>query len=189
MSVRLLAVAASLRQASLNRKLLGVAVEVAGRLGASVDVAEFREFEMPLFDGDLQERDGFPAGARELARRVGLADGILLASPEYNYSLPGTLKNAIDWVSRMRPIPFRGKSAFLLATSNGPIGGIRGLWQLRIPLEGVGVFVYPDMFTLPRGTEAFTDTGDLKDEAARQRLETLLAGYLRAAAALRAPAS
>jgi NAD(P)H-dependent FMN reductase len=189
MSVRLLAVAASLRQVSLNRRLLRVAVDAARRGGATVDVAEFHEFDMPLFNGDVQERDGFPPGARELARRLEAVDGLLLASPEYNFSLPGTLKNAIDWVSRMRPVPLRGKSAFLLAASNGAIGGIRGLWQLRIPLEGLGVFVYPDMFTLPRGGEAFTEEGGLKDGPTQERLETLLRGYLRAAAALAAPVS
>src|SRR4029077_6881974 len=131
-SVRLLAFAASLRRGALNRRLLTAAVELARADGAAVDVAEFAEFEMPLFNHDVLEAAGLPPGAQELARRILAADGLLIASPEYNYSLPGTLKNAIDWVSRMKPMPFRGKSAFLVAASGGLIGGIRGLWQLRI---------------------------------------------------------
>ena len=184
MTLRLLAFAASLRQASLNRRLVRVAAEIARAAGAAVDLADFGEFDMPLFNADLLEREGLPAGARELQHRVEAVDGLIIASPEYNFSLPGTLKNAIDWVSRPRPVPLRGKSAFLLAASNGQVGGIRGLWQLRIPLEGLGVFVHPDMFTLPNGGGAFAEDGTLKEAPVRERLERLVAGYLRMAEAL-----
>ena len=184
MTVRLLAFAASLRKGSLNRKLLRVAAEAARSQGAQVDLAEFAEFDMPLFNGDLHDAQGFPPGAEALKRRLETVDGLLLASPEYNYSLPGTLKNAIDWLSRYRPVPLRGKSALLLATSNGAIGGVRGLWQLRIPLECLGVFVHPDMFPLPNGREAFLEDGSLRDPQAAERLDKLVANYLKAARAL-----
>jgi NAD(P)H-dependent FMN reductase len=184
-SVRLLAFAASLRRGSLNRRLLACAVELAAAGGAETDVAEFAEFDMPLFNHDVQEAAGFPAGAQELARRVLAADGMLIASPEYNYSLPGTLKNAIDWVSRIRPMPFSGKSAFLMAASNGMIGGIRGLWQLRIPLEGCGVVVYPAMFPLSNASQAFDAEGGLKEPQVRDRLQKMVAGYLKMARALK----
>jgi NAD(P)H-dependent FMN reductase len=183
-SLRLLAFAASLRRGSLNRRLLTRGVELAIAGGALVDVAEFAEFDMPLFNHDVQQATGFPAGAQELARRVLAADGMLIASPEYNYSLPGTLKNAIDWVSRMRPVPFSGKSAFLMAASNGMIGGVRGLWQLRIPLEGCGVVVYPGMFPLSNAGQAFDQDGRLTDPQVGERLQRLLAGYLKMAALL-----
>jgi chromate reductase len=176
--MRLLAFAASLRRESLNKKLLAVAVTRLRDLGAEVDHADFAEFDAPLYNADLQNGEGFPAGVREFARRLGAADGLVIASPEYNYSLPGTLKNLIDWVSRIRPVPFRGKSGLLLATSNGVIGGIRGLWQLRIPLEGNGVFVYPDMFALASGGQAFDETGGLASPVMRERLEQLLICYL-----------
>jgi chromate reductase len=185
MSVRLLAFAASLRRGSVNRRLLGAAVEVARAGGAEVDLAEFAEFDMPLFNHDVQEADGFPAGAQELARRVLAAAGMLIASPEYNYSLPGTLKNAIDWVSRMKPMPFRGRTALLLAASGGLVGGVRGLWQLRIPLEGCGVVVYPDMFPLANALHAFDDNGGLKDPQIKERLGRVVGGYLRMAGALK----
>ena len=184
MMLRLFAFAASLRQASWNRKLLGAAVEVARAGGAEVDLAEFREFDMPLYDADLQASQGIPPGAQLLSRRIRAADGILLASPEYNFSLPGTLKNAIDWVSREKPMPLRGKSAMLLSTSPGLVGGNRGLWALRIPLESLGVHVHPDMFSLAQGDKAFDATGQLVDPAVRERLAKMVQGYLRTARAL-----
>jgi len=183
---RLLAFAASLRRESWNRKLLGLAADLAREAGAEVDVAEFREFDMPLYDADLLAVSGLPAGASELARRVGAADGLLLASPEYNFSLPGTLKNAIDWVSRIRPVPLRGKSALLLSASNGQVGGIRGLWQLRIPLEGLGVLVYPDMYALPWADKAFGLDGKLIEPERQARLASMVGGYLAVARKLAA---
>ena len=185
MTVRVLAFAASLSRGSVNRRLLGAAAEVARVGGAEVDVAEFAEFDMPLFNRDVQEASGFPAGAQEMARRVLAADGMLIASPEYNYSLPGTLKNAIDWVSRMKPMPFRGRTALLLAASGGMVGGVRGLWQLRIPLEGCGVVVYPDMFPLANAPHAFDDSGGLKDPQIKERLGRVVGGYLKMARALK----
>jgi NAD(P)H-dependent FMN reductase len=186
MNLRLLAFAASLRQGSINRRLITVAAGIARAGGADVDLAEFREFDMPLYNADLQAADGMPLGALEFKRRLEAVDGLLIASPEYNYSLPGTLKNAIDWLSRIRPVPLMGKSALLLATSNGPIGGIRGLWQLRIPLEGLGVFVHPAMFSMGRGDQVLDPSGSIGDPAALERLETIVRGYLVAARALAA---
>lgn len=184
MNLRLLAFAASLRQGSLNRRLVQIAVDIARTQDVEVDLAEFREFDVPLYDADLLEREGIPPGAQEFKRRVDAAHGLLIASPEYNYSLPGTLKNLIDWVSRFRPVPLRGKTALLLSTSRGLVGGIRGLWALRIPLEGLGVHVYPDMFSLAQGDKTLDASGSLSDPAALERLEKMVAGYLRAALAL-----
>jgi chromate reductase len=179
--MRLLAFAASLRRASSNRKLIGLAADLVRQAGVEVDLAEFREFDVPLYDADLQAASGIPPGAEELARRIRAVDGLLVSSPEYNYSLPGTLKNAIDWVSRLRPVPLRGKSAMLLAASNGQFGGIRGLWQLRIPLEGLGVFVHPDMYALPWADKAFGPDGRLVEQERQDRLAAMLQGYLTAA--------
>lgn len=176
--MKLLAFAASLKRESLNRKLLLLAVDLVRRPGIVVDLAEFSEFDMPLYNADLQNAAGFPAGASELGRRIQAADGLMIASPEYNYSLPGTLKNAIDWVSRMSPMPFRGKHGFLLAASSTVAGGTRGLWALRVPLEGLGVTLYPDMFALAQAAEALDEQGQLKDPRLQERLEKVLAGYV-----------
>ena len=176
--MRLLAFAASLKRESLNRKLIHLAVELAREAQVEVDLADFREFDMPLYDADLQNSTGFPEGARELARRIEAADGLMIASPEYNYSLPGTLKNAIDWVSRMKPMPLRGKHGVLLAASTSLVGGSRGLWALRVPLEGLGVMLLPDMFALAQAPQAFDEHGKLKDPELRERLRKLVHGYL-----------
>lgn len=175
--MRLLAFAASLRRDSLNRKLIQLAHDLARDVGIDVDLADFHEFDMPLYDADLQASSGFPSGARELARRIESGDGLMIASPEYNYSLPGTLKNAIDWVSRMKPMPFRGKHGILLAASTSLVGGIRGLWALRVPLEGLGVTLYPDMFGLAQAQQAFDDRGKLKDPEVQERLGKMAKGY------------
>ncbi len=176
--MRLLAFAASLRTGSWNRKLITAAVEIATGSGVEVDLADFREFDMPIYDADLQANAGIPAGAQELGRRVAAADGLMIASPEYNFSLPGTLKNAIDWVSRLKPMPLRGKSGLLLSASNGQVGGIRGLWQLRIPLEGLGVTLHPDMYALPLAKDQFDESGRLKEPERQERLAKTVGAYL-----------
>ncbi len=182
--MRILAFAASLRQGSWNKRLIAHACEIARAAGAEIDLADFREFDMPLYDGDLDAREGLPPGGQELKRRIELAQAIMISSPEYNYSIPGTLKNAIDWVSRARPMPWRGKSIYLMAASPGPIGGIRGLWQTRIPLEGCGAFVFPDMFALALAHQAFDERGRRRDPALEERLRREVVGFVRLAEAV-----
>jgi NAD(P)H-dependent FMN reductase len=176
--MKLLAFAASLRRESLNRKLILLAVDLAREAKAEVDLADFHEFDMPLYNADVQSSSGLPEGAQEMARRIQGVDGIMIASPEYNYSMPGTLKNAIDWASRMKPMPLRGKHGFLLAASTSMVGGIRGLWALRVPLEGLGVFLHPDMFALAQAPQALDERGKLKDPVMQERLRKMVHGYL-----------
>ncbi|HEX5632751.1 MAG TPA: NAD(P)H-dependent oxidoreductase [Gemmatimonadales bacterium] len=176
--MRLLALAASLREGSLNRKLLRVAADLARARGAEVVEHHFSEFTFPNYDGDVEKAHGVPDEVKRASALVESVDGLLLASPEYNFSLPGTLKNGIDWLSRIKPTPLRGRWALLMSASNGPIGGIRGLWQLRIPLEGLGMFVHPDMYILPQATEAFDEAGRLKEAPRHERLEKLVAEYV-----------
>ncbi|MSP79859.1 MAG: NADPH-dependent oxidoreductase [Rhodospirillales bacterium] len=177
--MKILAFAASLRKDSFNRKLVRLAADVAKSAGAEIDFAEFREFDMPLYDFDLQQSGGMPKGTQEMARRITAADGMIIASPEYNFSMPGTLKNAIDWLSRMTPVPLRGKMGFLCAASPSLVGGHRGLWALRPPLEGLGVFIYPDHFALAAANAAFDDGGKLKDAALATMLENQVKGYVK----------
>ena len=99
------------------------------------------------------------------------ADALIVASPEYNASMPAGIKNLIDWVSRVRPQPFNGKQALLLSASPSMVGGNRGLWALRIPFEHLGTRVYPDMFSLAQAHEAFDDGGGLKNATIRARFE------------------
>jgi chromate reductase, NAD(P)H dehydrogenase (quinone) len=178
MPSRLLVFAGSLRRESWNRKLALIAADAAREQGAEVDWADLREFDMPLYDADVQTTSGLPPGAQELVRRVRAAHGLMLASPEYNHSIPGGLKNAIDWLSRERPMPTLGKTLLLLGTSNGAYGAVRGLMQTRIVFECIGVHVYPTLFTLPWGDKAFTAEGRLADPAVHQRLGKLVGSYL-----------
>ena len=106
--MKILAFAASVRTGSVNRKLIQLAAESAREKGAAVDLAEYREFDMPLYDGDLEAESGVPDGAVEFKRRLEAADGLMISLPEYNHSIPGTLKNTIDWVVEgSSPRPFR----------------------------------------------------------------------------------
>ena len=182
--MRILAFAASLRSASLNHKLIQLAARLAAREGAEVDLARFREFDMPLYDGDEDTAHGLPEGARKLQQRVEGAGALMIAVPEYNYSIPGPFKNAIDWVSRARPMPWRGRAVYLMSTAPSPMGGVRGLWQTRIPLEGCGAIVFPDMFALPHGTTAFDERGGLRDAASFERLFRDVRGFVKFAQAI-----
>lgn len=176
--MRLVTVAASLRKESYNRKLLLQAVRECRALDIEVDNLDFGEILCPNYDGDAEAKTGIAQGALRFATSLAAADGIILASPEYNFSIPGVLKNVIDWTSRIRPTPFRGLSGLLLSASAGAIGGIRGLWQLRIPLEGCGVVVFPDMYSLPNAGSAFTKEGGLEDKSRSDRLVSLLKNFL-----------
>lgn len=176
--MKILAFAASLRAASLNRKLIQQAVAMLRAVpGVDVDLADFRDFEMPMYDGDLEARDGIPAGGREFIRRIHEADGLVISTPEYNGGIPGTLKNAIDWASRADLIPFDGKPILLIGASPGGLGGVRGLWHSRVPLETLGAHVYPEMMGVPHAHQAFTDNGSLQDPKLLSRLQTLLLSY------------
>jgi chromate reductase, NAD(P)H dehydrogenase (quinone) len=141
--------------------------------GVEVDVGELRDFDVPLYDGDLEASAGVPAGVQALAARITVADGLLLASPEYNFSLSGVMKNTIDWLSRLKPMPLRGKRALLLSASPSLVGGNRGLWALRVPLEGLGVHVFPEMFSLASAHEALGDEG-VKDPVLAKLLDGMV---------------
>jgi NAD(P)H-dependent FMN reductase len=183
--MKFLAFAAALRQGSFNRKLIRVVIDRIRTHGVEVDAADFREFDMPLYDGDIEAATGVPPGGQALAARIGAADGLIISSPEYNLSIPGTLKNAIDWISRCKPVPLRGKSALLVSASPSLVGGNRGLWALRPSLEVLGTHIYPDMFSLAQADQAFDENGQLKDPQMTKRLDRIIAGFVTTATALR----
>ena len=175
--LRVLLFSASLRAESLNTRLVRLAARVLEKQGATVDLASMREFDVPSYDGDAETASGIPLGAQELHRRLLANDAFIIASPEYNASMPGLLKNAIDWTSRFRPQPFDGRHALLMSASPSMAGGNRGLWSLRMPLEHLGTRVYPDMFSLAAAHKAFADDR-IADEALQTRFETNLQAFL-----------
>lgn len=162
-SVRLLVFGASLREGSMNDNLATLAAKIAEDKGATVDRAKMSDFECPAYDLDVEISKGLPSGAQALHDKLVATDGFIIASPEYNASMPGVLKNTIDWVSRFRPQPFNGKQALLVAASPSMTGGKVGLWALRQPLEHLGARVYPDMFALAQAHRAFDDAGRIAD--------------------------
>jgi NAD(P)H-dependent FMN reductase len=121
------------------------------------------EFDCPSYDQDVQDEQGIPAGAGRFRERLLKADGFIVASPEYNASMPGVLKNVIDWVSRFRPQPFNRKQGLLMSASPSMSGGNRGLWALRVPFEHLGARLYPDMFSLAQAHQAFDANGRIAD--------------------------
>ena len=176
--VRVLIFAASLRHASLNRRLAELAAIVVEEHGGTADRATMADFDCPSYDADVEGKSGVPPGAQRLRERLVAADAFLIASPEYNASMPGYLKNAIDWVSRIRPQPFNGGQGLLMSASLSMAGGNRGLWSLRVPLEHLGARVYPDMFSLAQAHKAFGDDGSLADAQLGLRFTENLRGFL-----------
>ncbi|KIZ16561.1 NADPH-dependent FMN reductase [Streptomyces natalensis] len=176
--LRVLVLGASLRSGSTNSRLAALVGRMMGEAGADVDLAAMRDFDMPLYDGDLEAANGVPDGALALRDRLERSDAFVLSSPEYNASVPGVVKNAIDWVSRVRPQPFKTKHALLLSASPSLVGGNRGLWALRVPLEHLGTRVYPDMFSLAAAHKGFTDDGQLADSGLHQRLGETVSAFL-----------
>lgn len=186
--MKILAFAASLRKDSLNRKLIAQVVDVLKILpNMGIDHADYREFEMPIYDGDVEISSGIPQGGQEFIRRIQIADALIISTPEYNGGIPGTLKNAIDWASRVDPIPFDGKPILLTGASPGRFGAVRGLWHTRVPLEAIGAFVYPEMFGLPQAHKAFTEAGDFVEPKNRLRLEELISSYIKHVESIKSP--
>ena len=172
-----LVLSASLREESLNTQLARIAAATIEAGGHVAEVATMSEFTVGPYDSDEEHSVGFPAGAEELRRRIDETDAFVIASPEYNASMPGALKNTIDWVSRFRPQPFHQRHGLLMSASPSMVGGNRGLWALRVPLEHLGARVYPDMFSLAQAHDAFE--GDrLASESLQKRLESTIDGFL-----------
>src|SRR5688572_7649908 len=169
---------AALREGSLNNRLADLATRVVERRGARVDRATMAQFDCPSYDGDVDAGEGIPEPALEFGRHIKAADAFMISSPEYNASMPGVLKNVIDWTSRIRPQPFNGKQCFLLSASPSMAGGNRGLWSLRIPLEHLGTRVYPDMFSLAQAHQAFAADGRLANELLQKRFDDTAACFL-----------
>ena len=176
--LRILVFSASLRAESLNTRLARLVAEAIERHGASVDLGSMRDFDTPSYDGDVETEGGMPSGAQALRERLEAVNAFVIVSPEYNASMPGVLKNAIDWVSRARPQPFNERHGLLLSASPSMVGGNRGLWSLRVPLEHLGARIYPDMFSLSQAHTAFADTGGIADERLRQRFDDTIANFL-----------
>lgn len=168
-SPRILAFSGSLREASFNTRLVHAAANAARKAGAEVTVIELRNFPLPIYDEDLEAKQGLPANVVALKTLFREHQGLIIASPEYNSSISAALKNVIDWVSRPEPnqppmSAFNDKLALLMSASPGGLGGLRGLVHLRAILGNINVTMLPDQFALVKAHEAFNADGTLKDE-------------------------
>ncbi|MEW6416365.1 MAG: NAD(P)H-dependent oxidoreductase [Pseudomonadota bacterium] len=189
---KILAFAGSLRRDSWNRKLIQVAAEAARVAGAEVTLIDLADYPLPLMDEDLEARDGLPANAQRLKALFKAHDALLIASPEYNSSLPPLLKNTLDWVSREWQgesglVPYAGKVAALLAASPGAFGGMRMLPHLRQILNALGVLVLPGQFSLAHADQGFDDADGALMLKSPARLHALVAELVTVTAALRQP--
>lgn len=175
--LRFLLFSASLRNDSLNTRLARLAKLVIEKNGGTVDFANMSDFDCPSFSQDL-ELKGMPDGATEFRKRLLANNAFIISSPEYNGSMPGLLKNAIDWVSRFRPQPFKDSQALLMSASPSMAGGNRGLWSLRMPLEHLGTSVFPNMFSLAMAHIAFSPEGNITDATLSKRFEDNLLAFM-----------
>lgn len=179
--LKFLVFSVSLRTDSLNSKLAKLAAQKIEANGGAVDLASMKDFDCPSYNQDNEIEYDFPPGAEEFRKRILANDAFIIASPEYNGSMPGLIKNSIDWVSRFRPQPFNEKQSMLMSASPSMAGGNKALWSLRIPLEHLGARIYPSMFSLAMAHKAFDEDNTsikLTDETLEKRFEDNIKAFM-----------
>jgi NAD(P)H-dependent FMN reductase len=190
---RVLVFAGSTRAGSWNRKLARVAAALARDGFAEVTHIELSDYELPIYNADLEAR-GTPEASLRLKALFHAHDAFIVCSPEYNAGLPALTKNTFDWVSSPVPglplwadglRPFRGKVAGMLSASPGALGGVRSLAQLSALLLNLQCWLVPQPYSLARAHEAFDAAGDLVHDAARSAVRRLVAQTVWAAQRLR----
>jgi chromate reductase len=174
--LHVLTICGSLRKGSYNRMLMRA---LPGLAPAGMTFTEAPAYDgMPHYNFDAQNSSGFPAEATAWADAIRAADGIIIVSPEYNWSIPGTLKNAIDWVSRMKDQPFKDKPVALQSAAGGLLGGARMQYHLRQSLLSVDALLFgrPEVI-VNFAPQKFDEAGEIKDQATRDMIKLQLAGF------------
>jgi chromate reductase len=175
--LRILTISGSLRKKSYNTAALEALHELAPQ---DFEIVFHDLRGLPMFDQDEYEATGLPPGAVALVEAVQRADGIVIASPEFNHSVSGSLKNAIDWLSRVKPVPLVDKPVAIVSAATSPNGGIRGQYALRLilqPLEAQ-VLLMPEVFIGGAKNKVDAD-GRLVDEATRTALTAQMVAFRR----------
>ena len=177
-TARILAFSGSLREGSLNMKLVRNAATGARAAGAEVTELDMRELPLPVYSGDLEAAEGLPDNARKLKGLLKEHDGFLIGSPENNSMFSSAIKNMVDWTSWTEQdepplVCFRGKIAAIMSASPGGLGGLRGLPHLRLMLENISVLVIPEQKAIPAAHEAFDGDGRLSDAKQRDAVEKI----------------
>lgn len=184
-AVKLLVFSGSTRQGSHNTKLATAVASMASDLGADSTLVSLADYPAPLFDPDWEKENGAPQTILNLGALMAASDAAFIASPEYNSGQTPLLKNTIDWLSRLKPHPFKETLFSLGGASPGTLGGIRGLFSLRTTLVGLNAIVMPEQLTVGGAASAFNEDGGFANERsadfANAQLERLIdvAGKLR----------
>ena len=186
----ILAFAGSIRKDSFNKRLAKIALRASAEAGAETTFVDLSDFQMPLYCQDYEVEHGIPDSVVALKELMKSHDGFLIASPEYNGSLTGVLKNTIDWMSRPyakdpRMACFDGKVAGIIAASPGGLGGLRGLSHLRTILAGIGTFVLPNHVAVGNSGTNLVDDESIKDENLQQSIINLSSELVRVIRGLR----
>lgn len=177
---KILAFAGSLRKESFNKKLVKIAVKGAQEAGAEVTYIDLRDLPMPIYDQDIEDKQGLPENALKLKELMFQNDGFLIACPEYNSSMPAAFKNAIDWASRKaKPEEvylscYIDKVVTLMSASPGELGGLRSITQVRAMFSNIYSLVLPKQKCIPKADQAFDQDGNLKD--AKQQNDVIKLG-------------
>ncbi|MGP8123513.1 MAG: NADPH-dependent FMN reductase [Xanthobacteraceae bacterium] len=180
-AIKILVIPGSNRTGSFNVRLAAVAVKDFALAGIDVTRISLADYPLPLYDADLEAQSGVPKPAVDLKRQLGAHHGVLMVTPEYNASVPPLLKNAIDWVSRVRergepPLQvFQDRAYAIASASEGPFGGMRALMALRQILTlGCGASVIPRQLALSGAAQAFDDDDRLKSPRDAEALQALV---------------
>lgn len=176
---KILAFAGSLRKDSYNKKLVKIAIRGAEKAGAEVTYLDLADLPLPIYNEDIETSQGLPANALKLKELMFNHDGFLISAPEYNSSISGVLKNAIDWASRQATKEevylscFIGKVAGIMSASPGQLGGLRGLVTVRSILENIHTLVLTEQKSISSAMDAFTPEGNLKDPKQQEAVEKI----------------
>ncbi len=175
--LNVLVICGSLRKGSFNRALTRALPGLAPPDIKLIDAPPIGDF--PLYNADVQDASGFPPAAENLAAAIRGADAVLFVTPEYNWSMPGVLKNAIDWVSRMKDQPFNGKPVAIQSCSQGPLGGARMQYHWRMSMTFLNAFIFgtPEIFVGLAQTKFDKETLELKDQPTKDIVKTQLAAF------------
>jgi chromate reductase len=171
--MKILAISGALRKDSYNTQLLRAVKEQAPK---EMEIEIVTLHGIPLYDGDEEDKHGLPASVKALQDKVRQADGIIISTPEYNFSVPGVLKNATDWLSRSGN-PFKWKRVGVMGASQSPVGTARAQYHLRqnlIGLEGI-TMPKPEIF-VALADKKFAN-GKLTDEATKKVISTWLNAF------------
>lgn len=177
--MKVLAFAGSTRAESYNKKLVNEAAEMARQMGATVTVIDLKDYSMPFYDADAETQQGMPKNAKRFRELMVSNDAIIIASPEYNSSIPAVLKNALDWASRSEEggssrEAFKGKKFAIMSASPGKGGGGRALVHLRSVIEDVGGTVVSKQVTIPNAHQYFSEKKREENPLLKEEIQQLL---------------